>query len=469
MKKILASLLLTVFTLQASADNGYEIKITIKGLKNANCQLAYYFGDKQYIKDSARTDKDGKLVFKGEEVLPGGIYLAVTPSKTYFEMLIDKEQKFSMQTDTVDFINSMTVSGSEDNKLFYNYLQWISKKGKEMESLRKEFESANGDSEKLAKIREKQQAIDKEVKQYKEDFIKKNPDRFLSKIFQASWEPEIPEAPVLENGRKDSSFAYRYFKSHYFDKLDLKDDRLIRTPVFAPKIKQYIEKLTPQIPDSINAAATYILSQTDENSEIFKYLVYSITNTYEKSDIMGMDAVFVYMAKNYYLNGKAYWVEETQKEKIQERVDALEPCLIGKQATNISLLKPDFHPVSLYNINSKYTILYFWDPSCGHCKKVTPKLKEFYTTKARDLGVEILAVYIEADTTEWFNYIKENELGWVNAADLLGKSNFRKYYDIYSTPVIYLMDRQKKIIAKRMDVEKLEDFIMNYEKYNAKD
>jgi thiol-disulfide isomerase/thioredoxin len=286
----------------------------------------------------------------------------------------------------------------------------------------------------------------------------------LSKIFKASWEPEVPEIPTLANGRKDSTFAYRYFKGHFFDQLDMKDDRLIRTPVFAGKIKQYLEKLTPQVPDSINAAAKLILDQTDENSEIFKYLVYYITHTYEKSDIMGMDAVFVYMARNYYLNGKAYWVEETQKEKIKERVEALEPCLLGKQGTNITLIKDDFHPVSLYDLKHKYTIVYFWDPSCGHCQKVTPKLKEFYETKAKDFDLEIMAVYIEADTTEWFKYIREKDLKWINAADLLGKSNFRKYYDIYSTPVIYLMDRNKKLIAKRIDVENLEDFLKNHEK-----
>jgi thiol-disulfide isomerase/thioredoxin len=464
MKQFLAGLSILLSTTVVLGGNGYDIKLTIKGVKNQSCQLAYYFGDKQYVKDSAMTDANGKLTFKGEDDLPGGIYLAVTPSRKYFEILVDKEQKFSMETDTADFITNMKVSGSEDNKLFYSYLKWISAKGKRMEELRKEFEEAKGDEKRLAEIKETQIAVDKEVKEYKTDFIKQHPDLLLSKIFNASWEPEIPEIPTLGNGRKDSTFAYRYYKSHYFDNLDLKDDRLIRTPVFAGKIKQYIEKLTPQIPDSINAAASYVIGMTDESSEIFKYLVYYITNTYEKSDIMGMDAVFVYMAKNYYLNGKAYWVEEPQKEKIQERVNALEPCLIGKKATNITLLKPDFHPISLYNLNSKYTILYFWDPSCGHCKKVTPKLKEFYNTAAKDLGVEVLAVYIEADTTEWFNYIKENELGWINAADLLGKSNFRKYYDIYSTPVIYLMDKEKKIIAKRLEVDKLEDFIRNYEK-----
>jgi thiol-disulfide isomerase/thioredoxin len=446
------------------ADGGYELKLTIKGVKDEMCQLAYYFGDKQYIKDSARADAKGLVVFKGTGSLPGGIYLTVTPSRKYFEMLIDKEQHFSMETDTSDFIASMKVKGSKDNEQFYSYLQWISNKGKQMESLKKELDAAKGNETKTKEIRDLQMEIDKEVKAYKIKFADENPDRLLSKIFLAGWEPEIPEAPLLENGKKDSTFAYRYYKAHYFDKLDMKDDRLLRSPVFAGKIKQYIEKLTPQIPDSINAAASRIIDMTDENGEIFKYLVYYITNTYEKSEIMGMDAVFVYMAKKYYLSGKAYWIDDSQKEKIRERVIALEPCLLGVKATNITLLKNDFHPVSLYEIKNKYTILYFWDPSCGHCQKVTPKLSEFYNTKAKDLDLEIIGVYIEADTTEWFKYIKEKELKWINAADLLGKANFRKYYDIYSTPVIYLMDRNKKLIAKRIDVEKLEDFIRNYEK-----
>lgn len=280
MKHILAGLSFLLMATFANGAGGYDIKLTVKGIKNETCQLAYYFGDKQYIKDSAKADINGKLTFKGEEDLPGGIYLAVTPSRKYFEILIDKEQKFSMETDTADFINNMKVSGSEVNKLFYNYLKWISDKGKHMEALRAEFESAKGDDKKLEAVKEKQLTLDKEVKDYKTKFIEEHPDMLLSKIFKASWEPEIPEIPVLANGRKDSSFAYRYYKSHYFDKLDLKDDRLIRTPVFAGKIKQYIEKLTPQIPDSINKAATYVLDMTDENSEIFKYLVYYITNTY---------------------------------------------------------------------------------------------------------------------------------------------------------------------------------------------
>jgi len=464
MKRILLLLAVLCVSSATFAGGGYEIKLTIKGLKDKNVQLAFYYGDKQYIKDSARVDVSGKLVFKGDEALPGGVYIAVLPSRKYFEMIVDKEQNFSMETDTTDLIGSMKIKGSKDNELFYQYLNWISVKGKQMEQYRSEMELAKGDDSKVKMIRDNQTALDLSVKEYKNDFIAKNPELLLTKIFNAGWEPEIPEIPLLPNGRKDSTFQYRYFKAHYFDRFDMKDDRLLRSPVFANKIKQYIEKLTAQMPDSINVAAAKLIGLSDEKSETFKFLVYWITNTYEKSEIMGMDAVFVFMAENYYLTGKAFWVEDSQLDKIRERVNALKPCLLGVTANNMKLLKPDFHPISLHDIKKKYTLVYFWDPSCGHCQKVTPKLSEFYKAHKVDLDIEVLGVYIESDTTEWFKYIKEKELTWINAADLTGTAQFRKYYDIYSTPVLYVLDRNKKIIAKRIDVENLEDFLKNYEK-----
>jgi hypothetical protein len=82
MRKINALIILSIFTISSKLiAGGFEIKITVKGIKDTTCQFAYYFGDKQYIKDSARVDKNGVLTFKGEETLPGGIYLAVMPNK----------------------------------------------------------------------------------------------------------------------------------------------------------------------------------------------------------------------------------------------------------------------------------------------------------------------------------------------------------------------------------------------------
>lgn len=452
-------------SLQAFAG-GYEIKVNVKGLSDSTCQLAYYFGDKQYIKDSAKADAKGNLIFKGQEDLPGGIYMVVLPGKKYFEMIVDKEQRFSLESDAADLVVNMKVKGSKDNEIFYDYLRWISIRGKQAEELKKELDANKSNPSKSKEIKDKQTAIDAEVKQYKNDIIAKHPAMLLSAIFKASTEPDVPEPPKNADGSIDSLFRYRYFRAHYFDNINMKDDRLLRTPVFAPKIKQYVERIIPQHPDSICAGAKKMIDLTDEKSDIFKYLVFYITNTYEKSNIMGMDAVFVCMAEQYYLSGKAFWVDSAQTEKIRERVNALKPCLIGKQAYNMRLYKPDFQQISLNEVKNKYTIIYFWDPSCGHCQKVTPKLSEFYKTNKEKFDVEVFGVYIETDTTEWFKYIKEKELTWLNVADLTLKTNFRAYYDIYSTPVIYVLDRNKKIIAKRIDVENLADFLTNYSKQN---
>ena len=466
MMRIFLFLLALAAGAQQAVSKGYEIKVNVKGLSDSTCQLAYYFGDKQYIKDSAKADTKGNLLFKGDEDLPGGIYMVVLPGKKYFEMIVDKEQYFNLETDNADLVANMKVKGSKDNEVFYDYLRWISERGKRMEELKKELDSNKENAAKTTEIKEKQTALDAEVKKYKTDIIEKHPGILLTAIFKASTEPEVPQAPLKADGTKDSLFPYRYFRAHYFDNIDMKDDRLLRTPVFAPKIKQYIERIIPQHPDSICVGATKMISLTNDKSDIFKYLVFYITNTYEKSNIMGMDAVFVCMAEQYYLSGKAFWIDSTQTEKIRERVTALKPCLIGKQAYNMRLLKPDFQPSTLHDIKSKYTIVYFWDPSCGHCQKVTPKLSEFYKTSREKFDVEVMGVYIETDTTEWFKYIKEKELTWLNAADLTLKTNFRAYYDIYSTPVIYVLDRNKKIIAKRIDVENLADFLTNYSKQN---
>lgn len=448
----------------ATFGKGHEIKATVRGVKDAMCQLAYYYGDKQYIRDSAKADSKGMVVFKGDEELPGGIYMLVIPGRKYFELILDKEQRFSLETDTTDLINKMVIKGSKDNEQFYDYLKWINVRGRQMESLKAELDAAKSDPAKTAEIKARQTVIDNEVKDYKANIIKNFPEALLSKIFKAGIEPEIPEMPTKPDGSKDSTFPYRYFRAHYFDNLDLKDDRLIRTPIFASKVKQYIERLVPQIPDSICKASKELIAKTDPNGDIFKYLVYWITNTYEKSNVMGMDAVFVCMSEEYYLTDKAYWIDSTQRAKIKDRVYDLKPCLIGKTAYNMKLLKPDFHPIAVNDLKSSYTILYFWDPSCGHCQKITPKLHEFYTKYKQELDLEVMGVYIETDTTEWFKYIREKGLTWVNAADLTLKSRFRDYYDIYSTPVIYVLDRNKRIIAKRIDVENLEEFIRNYRK-----
>jgi thiol-disulfide isomerase/thioredoxin len=109
--------------------------------------------------------------------------------------------------------------------------------------------------------------------------------------------------------------------------------------------------------------------------------------------------------------------------------------------------------------------LLFWDANCGKCKEEIPKIMELYkaqnakTNLNANKKVEVYGVGMTPDPKEWKKYIHENKLPWINVNDPNHESNFRKFYDVYSTPVIYLLDENKNIVAKRLSTEQLKEFI----------
>lgn len=451
----MALLLLSLVSAWAFAQNGHKLSFQVKGLADTTVNLAHYYGDKQYITDTVLVDHHGKFVFEGDDTLPGGIYMVILPGKKYFELIVT-EQKFSMTTDTTDFVNNMKVEGSYQNKVFYEYLRFIKSKEKDVRSLQEEQKALKEADKSTKKVDARLEDISKEVQDYKNNMIKNEPDAFICKVFLASKDVEVPDPP---KGETDTLYKYHYYKKHYFDNIDLTDDRLLRTPVFHNKLETYITKLTIQIPDSINKEADYLVERVRGNKEMFKYVVHYITNTYERSKYMGMDAVFVHMALNYYTKDQAFWVQEEQLMRIRERAQVLSRLLIGKVAPNIVLKDMDGNFQILHQVDADYIVLFFWDPDCGHCKKATPKLKDLYD-RVKNHGVKIFAVCTETEETKWVNFIKDHHLEeWINVADLDAQNPFRSIYDITATPKIFLLNRKKEIIAKQLDVEQLEDFL----------
>ncbi len=463
---------------------GHNLKFKINGLKDTVAYLAGYYGPKQYFKDTADVDSQGNLVFKGKDSLPGGIYSVVMPDKgTYFEFIIN-EQNFSMETDTGNFVKAMKVKGSVENDLFYKRLNYLEGKQKEINPFKAIAEDSTKSEEAKKPSRDKLSAIDKEIKEYTLKVVQENPSTFLAKVFKAMEEPEVPETPLLPNGAKDSLFPFRYYKDHFFDNVDFRDDRLLRTPVFHNKMEKYLSKLTVQHPDSISAAADFMAAKAKGNKEMFKYIVHYVTSTYEKSNIMGMDAVFVHMAQNYYMKGEAFWIDTAQLAKITERANKLAPLLVGKKVVNVTLQDTSCKKwYSLYDVKAKYTVLIFWDPNCGHCKKVIPKLKELFDKYSDRNFFDVFAVGTEFEDKDWSKFIVEHNLNWTNVSDNpeinknyakyihltnIESLNFRQTFDIYATPVTLLLNENKEIIAKKIDVEQIEELLERFQKKEDK-
>jgi len=311
-------------------------------------------------------------------------------------------------------------------------------------------------------MQEKIKELDKKVKNYWDVIIKDNPNSLLALIAKSMKNVEIPEFTVPTNTKNADSLkwvlSYKYNKDHYFDNLPLTDARLIRTPILEGRLNTFFDRVLIPTPDSITPEAIKIIEATKANKEVFQYMVTTLSNKFASSNIMGLDAVFVTLAEKYYLTGQAWWADKKLLDKIQEKVSALKPNLLGNQCPNLSL--PDMSGIvrKISDIKTKITVVYFWDSSCSHCKKVTPELKKIYD-KFKPKGLEVYAVYTQGNQPEVVEYINKNNLNWINVWDPAQNSNFRNLFDIYSTPVIYVLDKNKKIIGKRISEESLSQML----------
>ena len=450
--------------------DSYTIKVKINGIKDTTCMLAYYYGDKKYIRDTVKVDGKGNCVFKSDTAIEGGVYLAVLPNKTYFEFIIagKTEHNFSLETDTANFIEKMKVTGSPENKVFYDYQLYIGKRYKEASDLRDQLKKLKNNKDSVEIINKRLKSINEDVTAYKDNVMKNNPTLFYAKVLKAMTDPEIPATPKLANGRPDSLFPYHYYKAHYWDNIDFSDDRLLRTPVFHNKLVMYFDKMIVKHPDSINVAVDEVAEKSKANKEVFKYCLVHLLNEYANSKIMGMDAVYVHIAEKYYGGGDAFWVDQTLLYKITDRAKTLKPLLIGKTAPNLMLKDTSEVYQSLYAIKQPYTLMVFWDPDCGHCQKAMPFLIDAYN-KYHSKGLEVYAVTTESERKKWVDFIVKHDLKWINVGDMDGANHeFHNTYDITSTPKLFLLNDKKEILAKQMGAEQLNDILDGFINKKAK-
>lgn len=466
-------LLLSVAGAQSSPTtplDGFRITGRVNGLKDTTVVLAHFYGPTQYIpKDTARVDGAGNFVFDGRKTLPTGLYLVVMPKHGYAQFLLpDTNQQFSFQTDTANVVKNMTVTGSEENALFYAYQQQLGKLNEEAQVLNGQ-KKGRSDAASLVSINQQMAALQERAQSQREQFFNKNSGTFAVKLLKAAAEPEVPPAPKAANGRPDSTWVFNYFKSHFWDDFDFADERFIRTPFLQQKIDRYLKELTVQQADSLIKEADLIVGKAGagKNSDVKSYAIWYITSQYEQPKVMGTDGLYVHMFEKYYATGIMPTTDTSTVRKIGERVATLKPTLVGKTLVAPAVSDSLHRPIVLSAIKADYTIVYFYAPHCGHCRESAPKLKKF-VDDYKGKGVEVLAIAVEDSPEEWKKFIREFKLEKaLNGFDYTLRTNYRQQYDVWTTPTTYILDRDKKIIARKLSVEQLEDFMLFHKKQQA--
>ena len=303
---------------------------------------------------------------------------------------------------------------------------------------------------------------------YLKSVISANNGNLLATVVKGILPVDVPQfsIPAVVSNPDSMKWILNYYynKNHYFDNIDLTDERLIRTPILYGKLNAFFSTVVIQAPDSINKEIERIMKKCSGNPKVYQFVAVYLFNHFRESEIMGHDAVVVKLVDDIYLSGKATWVSKEFKDDLRKQIDRIRPNLIGKKAQNMIMDSYKGIFVSLYDIDKEFIILYFWEPDCGHCKEATPKLKAYYDQSKND-NIEVFAVCTTSDKAKWTKYIEDNKLTWINGWDPQRATRFDFYYNVQSTPMVYILDRNKKIIAKKLAVENIASFIDNYRKY----
>ena len=438
-------------------DGGYEIAVEVEDFDGDEAYLANYFLDKQYIVDTAAV-VDGQFVFTGEESLPEGTYMVVLPPDNDFAQIhLDADQRFGLRTEADDLMGAMRVRGSEENELFYDYLGFLAEVRPAADSLRAIQRDSSLAEAVRAAAAEEGDAIDERVKARQAEIIAEHPGTLTAALLRSQRQPELPEFTGTEEEQRER--RYRYFKAHYFDGFDLGDPRALRSPYLAERISYYLDKLVVPHPDSINAELDFLLAQMRPAPETFKFYTSKFLNDYAASNIVGMDAVYVHLGERYYLTGEADWADSTTVAKIEENVAKVKPLLIGKPAPELKVQGRDGETLDLAAVEAPYTVLFFFDPECSHCKKQTPVLVDFMREYA-DKGVKAVSVCSKfaPNESDCWAYVDSKEgMGEyiLNGVDPYHKSKYKIRYDIFSYPQIFVLDEDKRILSKRISAEQL--------------
>jgi len=310
-------------------------------------------------------------------------------------------------------------------------------------------------------------SYEEKMKSYLKSVVDENRDNLLSILVKAILPIDMPVITVPGNSSNPDSLkwvlTYNYRIDHFFDLIDLTDERLIRTPILQSKLSTFFKNMVIQSADSINKEIDRIIEKCGGNYEVFQFVSSFLFNHFRESEIMGHDAVVVKLADDIYLSGKADWVSEEFKDDLRKQVELIRPNLIGRKGENLVMDSYKGIYVSLYDIEKDYTILYFWEPDCAHCNEATSRLKAYYE-KARDEGIEIFSVCTAADKAKWSKYIEDNNLTWINGWDPQRTTRYDYYYNVRSNPMVYILDKNKTIIAKKIAVEDIGSFIDSYRK-----
>ena len=424
-KRILLIFLLTFAPIVMMSQ--VKIRVEIDNYEDSIFFLLKYKSDKSLIVIDSSTISNEEKVFKTSNNYPEGIYvLADSKQNPLLEMLIGKDQKLSVKVGDLMRNDTYIIKGSKETSTYFDIYNKTNYNQLYIKALESEIEYFPDNAKKIDSIKLNHN-------KYLESIRIKDRNSFLRTYIGYNKEIIVPQ--------EYKNKSEQYIIDHYFDDISFRDVRILNTRLLKNKLDDYFNNyMSKQSTDVILQKIDYLIGRTTAgyrdipqdlvNHEVRDYVLWYLYSKYFDNDLIYIHLSDVYFSKLTITN-----LTENIRSEIVKRADILRKITIGRIAPTFTYIDDEGKQIDLSEIDSKNTVLFFYKPDCQKCireKRILGLIKN------RQENLTIL-------------YINISEENYSNVSQ-----DIAVQYDIKTTPTIYILDKDKRIIAKNIKAEDIE-------------
>lgn len=418
MKSFFGTFLFIFFlTFPTLAFSQMKIKVDVEEQDVSIFYLVKYKSDKTHI----IIDTTYNNIFSNSENIPEGIYvIADSEQRPLFEILIGKDQKFSIKVNDLMDLNTYKVKGSKETSSYFKVYSQTVHNNLYIKALESEIKYNPNNKSKI-------DSLEKTLYEYQESMLSKDKSSFLNTYIKSIENVVVPQ---------DIEHIEKYIIEHYFDNIPLCDVRILNSRLLKNKLDDFFNNyMTLQSPIYISEQIDNLISKTNDCHEVRDYILWYLYSKYFNTDNVDDEFVFIHLVDNYFSKLNIVNLTQNIRNEIVKRANILRNITIGHTAPTLLFFDDEGNEVNLQEIKSDYIVLFFYKPECQRCirdKRILGLVEE----RRDDLKV------IKIDITDEDKY-----------------KEIIQTYDLSTTPEIFILDKGKKIIDKGVSAERIEFYI----------
>jgi len=440
----------------------FTVSGKVNKILSGQVYLYNFYGHKTNKIDSAQVDAKGNFSFNLSKNLPVGIYRIIMGKTLKAQFLGGGEQyvDFIFNYDDIKFethfdfpYDSMKVLSSEENKYYYEYVNSSDDNKDKMDVLMYSLRF-------YPKTDDFHKTLSKQYKKVYDDYdkflnkiTKKQGGSFLSKLIAFE---KLPYADPLLS--KDS--LNNVLKRDFFGKADFTDTILLHSQAIPEKVLKYLsfyrnENYSQEVQEAeFIKAIDAVMEKTIGNENVYNSILDYFIEGFERFD---MELILLHLYDNYVLGNSC--MDDERANSIKDKSEAIKLLGKGQTAPDFSFTKDDGNTINLKNIQAEYTLVLFWASWCNHCTKMLPQINEIYNETARN-KFEVIAISLDKEKDVYNDYLRTNNFKWHNYTSAKGwDCPIAHTYYIHATPTMLLLDKDKKIVAKPLNVRDLNSYL----------